>query len=76
MSGYDLVTFGETLLRLGAPHHQRMEQATSFDVYVTGAEMNACVIATRLGLITAHVTRLPSNPLARMLPYGRMTGQP
>lgn len=67
MSGYDLVTFGEMLLRLAAPDFQRMEQATSFNVYATGAEMNACVIATRLGLKTAHVTRLPSNPLGRMI---------
>lgn len=64
---YDLVTFGEMLLRLFAPNFQRMEQATYFNVGVTGAEMNACVVASRFGLKTAHVTRLPKNPLGTMI---------
>jgi len=64
---YDLVTFGEMLLRLAAPHSQRMEQATHFTIGVTGAEMNACVAASRFGLKAAHVTRLPRNPLGRMI---------
>jgi 2-dehydro-3-deoxygluconokinase len=64
---YDLVTFGEMLLRLGAPGFQRIEQAPSFDVVVTGGEMNAAVVAARFGLKTAHVTRLPRNPLGRMV---------
>lgn len=64
---YDLVTFGEMLLRLAAPSFQRIEQATTFNIGVTGAEMNACVVASRFGLKTAHVTRLPMNPLGRMV---------
>lgn len=67
MGGYELVTFGEMLLRIAAPNFQRIEQATNFDVYVTGAEMNACVVASRFGLKTAHVTRLPRNPLGKMI---------
>ncbi len=64
---YDLVTFGEMLLRLGAPNFERIEQADHFNVVVTGAEMNSCVVASRFGLKTAHVTRLPRNPLGRMI---------
>lgn len=64
---YDLVTFGEMLLRLAPPNFQRIEQANHFTIGVTGAEMNACVAATRFGLKTAHVTRLPRNPLGRMI---------
>lgn len=67
MGGYELVTFGEMLLRIAAPNFQRIEQATNFDVYVTGAEMNACVVASRFGLKTAHVARLPRNPLGKMI---------
>ncbi len=67
VGGYDLVTFGEMLIRMAAPNYQRIEQVDSFDAHVTGAEMNACVTATRLGLRTAHVTRLPQNPLGRMV---------
>ncbi len=37
---YDLVTFGETMIRLSPPHFQRLEQANSLDVNVGGAELN------------------------------------
>lgn len=67
MGGYDLVTAGEMLLRLVAPNFQRIEQATHFDVGATGAEMNAGVVASRLGLKIAHVTRLPRNSLGKMI---------
>lgn len=65
--GYDLVTFGETMIRLSPPHFQRLEQATSFDVNVGGAELNVAVSAQRLGLRCAYVTRLTDNPLGRMI---------
>lgn len=65
--GYDLVTFGETMIRLSPPHFQRLEQATSLDVNVGGAELNVAVAAQRLGLRCAYVTRLPDNPLGRMI---------
>jgi len=64
---FDIVGFGEAQLRLSTPHFQRMEQATSFDVNVGGAELNFLVAAQRLGLKTAYVTRLPQNPLGRMV---------
>jgi len=64
---YDLVTFGEMLLRLGPPGFQRIEQAGQLDVSVTGGETNATTIAARFGLKTAHVTRLPNNPLGKMI---------
>ena len=67
MGQFDLVTFGEMLLRLEAPDFKRIEQATQFNVYVTGGEMNAGVVASRLGLKVSHVTRLPKNPLGRMI---------
>lgn len=63
----DLVTFGEMLLRLGAPGFERIEQAAQFNVCVTGGEMNAAVVASRFGLKAAHVTKLPRNPLGRMI---------
>jgi hypothetical protein len=37
------------LLRLSAPNNKRIEQASNFDIGVTGAEMNSCVVASRLG---------------------------
>ena len=65
--GYDLVTFGESMIRLSPPHFQRLEQTTSLDVQVGGAELNVAVAAQRLGLKTAYVTRLTTNPLGRMI---------
>lgn len=64
---YDLVTFGEAMLRLAPPNFQRLEQTTTLDVQVGGAELNVAVAAQRLGLRTAYVTRLTRNPLGSMI---------
>lgn len=58
-----LVTFGETMLRLGAPNGQRLETAETFDVHVGGAESNVAVAAQRLGLDATWCSRLPDSPL-------------
>jgi 2-dehydro-3-deoxygluconokinase len=63
----DLVSFGETMIRLSAPDTQRLEQATSMDLHVGGSESNVAVAVKRLGLDTAFVTRLTENPLGRMV---------
>ena len=55
---YDLVTFGEAMVRLTAPEHMRLEQARSLNVSVGGAEWNVAVNVSRLGLKTAWVSRL------------------
>lgn len=64
---FDIVVFGEAQVRLCPPHFQRLEQATSLDVNIGGAELNLAVTASRLGLKTSFVTRLPRNPLGRMV---------
>jgi 2-dehydro-3-deoxygluconokinase len=61
----DLVTFGEAMVRLTPPDHERLEQATSFDAHVGGSELNVAVAAARLGLSTRFVTCLTENPLGR-----------
>lgn len=63
---YDIVTFGEILLRMAAPYNQRLEQSTWLNIGITGAEMNSCVTASRFGLHAAHITKLPKNALGRM----------
>ncbi len=63
----DVVTFGEAMLRLSPPDHQRIEQTTTFDVAVGGAELSVAAGAARLGLGSAWVSRLPDNPLGRMI---------
>ncbi|MEM2385502.1 MAG: sugar kinase [Candidatus Bathyarchaeia archaeon] len=65
--GYDLVTFGEAMVRLSPPHFQRLEQTNALDVNIGGAELNVAIAAQRLGLRCAYVTRLTDNPLGRMI---------
>ena len=61
----DLVTFGETMLRLSPPHGERLETTRSFDVQVGGSESNVAVAATRLGLDAVWLSKLPDSPLGR-----------
>ena len=62
-----VVTFGEAMIRLATPAHQRLEQATSLEVTVGGAELNVAAGVSRLGLQSRWVSRLPDNPLGRMI---------
>ena len=55
---YDLVTFGEAMIRLTAPEFMRLEQADSLSITAGGAEMNVAVNAAQLGLKTTWVSRL------------------
>ena len=64
---YDIITFGEAMVRLSPPGFQRLEQTTSLEVQVGGGEYNVAVDGARLGLKTAWVSRLPDNPLGRMI---------
>jgi 2-dehydro-3-deoxygluconokinase len=64
---YDVVTFGEAMIRLSPPNFQRLEQAPSLEVKVGGAELNTAVGLARLGRSTAWVSRLTSNPLGRLI---------
>ena len=64
---YDLVTFGEAMVRLSAPEHMRLEQATRRDVTVGGAEWNVAVNAARLGLKSAWVSRLVATWSGRLI---------
>jgi 2-dehydro-3-deoxygluconokinase len=66
----DLVTFGETMLRLAPPDDTPIELAERFQVHVAGAESNVAVAAQRLGLETTWVSKLPETPPGR-----RVTGE-
>ena len=60
---FDVVTFGEAMVRLSPPNFRRLEQATSLDLLVGGAELNTAVGVARLGHSAAWVSRLTNNPL-------------
>lgn len=63
----DIVTFGETMIRFSPPDRMRLEQTATLNVSVGGAELNVAAGVTRLGLKSAYVSRLPSNPLGSMI---------
>src|SRR6266480_1932170 len=64
---YDLLTLGETLLRLSPPGQQRFEQAHLFEIGVGGSELNVGCLLARLGRRVAWVSRLPVGPLGRIV---------
>jgi 2-dehydro-3-deoxygluconokinase len=61
MTDYDLVTFGETMIRLSTPVGHRIETSHTLDVGIGGAESNAAVALARLGRRVAWTSVLPRN---------------
>jgi 2-dehydro-3-deoxygluconokinase len=64
---YDLVTLGETLLRMSPPGMQRLDQARNFELGIGGSELNVACLLARLGRRAAWVSRLPEGPLGRIV---------
>ena len=60
-----IVTFGEIMLRLATPEHQRFSQASSFCASFGGGEANVAVSLANYGLQADFVTRLPDNDIGR-----------
>ena len=60
-----VVTFGEIMLRLATPEHQRFSQATSYCASFGGGEANVAVSLANYGLQADFVTRLPENDIGR-----------
>lgn len=59
-----VVTFGEIMLRLGAPDYLRLTQCNQLDMSFAGAEANVAVSLANYGINTQYITRLPNNPIA------------
>jgi 2-dehydro-3-deoxygluconokinase len=59
----ELVTVGETMLRLSPPTGQRLSRVDSFDVHVGGAESNVAVAAANLGTESTWLSALPDSDL-------------
>ncbi|MFW9980628.1 MAG: PfkB family carbohydrate kinase [Candidatus Thorarchaeota archaeon] len=64
---YDVVTFGEVMLRLSPPDFMRFEQTHSFNAHAGGAEMNVAVACARLELNSAYVTKLGDNSIGHFI---------
>ncbi|WP_137286382.1 bifunctional 2-dehydro-3-deoxygluconokinase/2-dehydro-3-deoxygalactonokinase [Halorussus salinisoli] len=66
----DLVTFGETMLRLSPPNGERLETTDDLEFRAAGAESNVAVAAARLGADAAWTSKLPDSPLGRRVVAG------
>jgi 2-dehydro-3-deoxygluconokinase len=58
---YDVVTLGETMLRLTPPNLERLERSDTLIIEVGGSESNVSVGLSRLGLKVAWLSRLANN---------------
>ena len=60
-----VVTFGEIMLRLSPPDHQRFVQTKTYDATFGGAEANAAVAFAGFGLQSCFVTALPDHEIGQ-----------
>jgi 2-dehydro-3-deoxygluconokinase len=58
-----IVTFGEIMLRLKSPEHERLFQSASLEATFGGGEANVAVSLSLLGHQASFVTVLPDNPV-------------
>ena len=58
-----IVTFGEIMMRLSTPRHQRFRQASNLDVEYGGGESNVAVSLANYGQRVRFVSRVPDNDL-------------
>ncbi len=60
---FDLITFGETMLRLSPPQNGRIFRSEVFEKHAGGAELNVASGVSLLGMRSGIITRLPRNEL-------------
>ncbi len=60
---FDLVTFGEIMLRLSPPSGERLVRGDIFEKRAGGAELNVASGVSLLGLRTGIISKLPDNEM-------------
>ena len=63
----DVITLGETMIRLSPKNYERIEQASQLDFRVGGSESNVAVALSRLGLKAGWVSKLTDNALGKKI---------
>jgi len=63
----DMTTFGEAMLRISVRAGDKFINSTGADLHVGGAESNAAITLSRLGMKTGWVSRLTDNYLGRRI---------
>ena len=59
----EYVSFGEIMLRLKSPGHERFFQSPNLEATFGGGEANVAVALANFGLDSAFVTALPANDI-------------
>ncbi len=74
---FDLISFGEVMLRLSPPDKEKISQSEVFEKNCGGSEFNVASGAANLGIRAAIVTKLPKNKMghfiARRIRYGSVS---
>ena len=58
-----VLTFGEIMLRLCAPYHERLFQSNMIEATFGGGEANVAVSLANYGMDVQYFTVLPDNPI-------------
>ena len=59
-----IVSFGEVMLRLKSPDHERLLQSPTLEATFGGGEANVAVSLAQFGCNVAFISALPVNPIA------------
>ncbi|MBE7051996.1 MAG: sugar kinase [Ruminococcaceae bacterium] len=74
---FDLISFGEVMLRLSPPDKEKISQSEVFEKNCGGSEFNVASGAANLGMRSAIMTKLPKNKMghfiARRIRYGSVS---
>lgn len=74
---FDLISFGEVMLRLSPPGKDKISQSENFEKACGGSEFNVASGAANLGIRAAIVTKLPRNKIghfiSRRIRYGNVS---
>ena len=64
---FDIIGFGEVMLRLTAPQKEKISQSETFEKGAAGTELNVASGAAMLGARTAIITKLPANKMGHFI---------
>ncbi len=67
MPNLDLITIGESMIRLSVPPEMLLAEAPHFNVHIAGAESNVAVAVARMGYSTRWLSRLTDNLLGQRI---------
>lgn len=74
---FDLIGFGEVMLRLSPPNKEKISQSEVFEKNAGGSELNVVSGAAMLGIRSAIITKLPKNKMGhficRKIRYGNVS---